>query len=247
MRFSDVEMFLSGYLDLENSVIQQYANSSANSDFPQRIVPITAQVLTIVDDRNYSQLEQTWAESGTNESFHRLAPVQSVFFSLPGDTCDYHYCVMKIDTSVASFASFFDSSLNVDSIQRNTPKSIFSCLPVDYASKLSYIFRGDEYHYMMPMKDYYLLADESTTLEYYKKLMKKTNCLETGNLYKFAATNTPTDAVFKFYFFNQDENLKKQMAVDVASKSSLNDLKAFSFSIAKPSQNVAGSNVYLKF
>lgn len=248
VRFSDVEIFLSGYMDTENTFVQQFANGIANSEFPQRVVPITAQSLTIVDDENYKKLIQEWKETGKgSEICHRLAPLQSVFFSLPGDTCNYHYCAVKIDTTVASFASFFVDSLNVDSIQKNTPKSVFNCLTVDYASNLSYIFRADEYRYMMPVKDYFLLADTSTTLEYYKKLMKNTNYIETGNLYKFVASNTPSDAVCTFYFFNQNDNLKKLMDNDAARKSSLNDLKAFSFSFAAPTQKLVGSNVYMKF
>ena len=245
VRFSEVEMFLSGYMDTENIAVQKFVNGAVGSDFPQRIVPITAQVLTIVDNGNYRQLEQAW--SGENESFHRMAPVQSVFFSLPGDTGSYHYCAVKIDTAATSFASFFAEESNVDSIQKNTPKSVFACLPVDYASKLSSLFSGDVYRYMMPVKDYYLLADTTTTLEYYKKLMKKTNYIETGNLYKFAASNTPTDAVYTFFFFNQNDNLKKMMDNEAARKSTLNDLHAISFSFAAPSQKIVGSNVYLKF
>ena len=132
-------------------------------------------------------------------------------------------------------------------IQKNTPKSVFACLPVDYASKLSYLFSGDVYRYMMPVKDYYLLADTTTTLEYYNNLMKKTNYIETGNLYKFAASNTPTDAVYTFFFFNQNDNLKKMMDNEAARKSTFNDLHAISFSFAAPSQKIVGSNVYLKF
>lgn len=249
VRFSDVEIFLSGYLDTENPYVQQFVKGVASSDFPQRVVPITAQAVTIVDDENYRQLAQEWEKTGGEEagSCYRLAPIQSVFFSLPGDSCYYHYCAVKIDTTVASFASFFADSLNVDSIQKNTPKSVFNCLAVDYASNLSYLFRNDEYHCMMPVKDGFLLADTATTLEYYKKLMKNTNYLENGNLYKFVASNTPSDAVCTFYFFNQNDYLKNKMEHDAARKSSLNDLKAFSFSFAAPTQKIVGSNVYLKF
>ncbi len=245
VRFSDAELFLSGYLDTENARVQQFANGIANSEFPQRVVPITAQALTIVDDENYRDLARNWGEE--SESYLRLAPVQSVFFSLPGDSCNYHYCAVKIDTSAASFASFFAEEIDADSIQKNTPKSVYDCLPVDYAEKLSYLFRNDKYGYMMQVKDYYLLADTVTTLEYYKKLMRNTNYVETGNLYKFAASNTPSDAVCTFFFFNQNDNLKKQMDNDAARKSCLNDLKAISFSFAAPSQKIVGSNVYLKF
>lgn len=248
VRFSDVEIFLSGYLDTENSYVQQFAKGVTNSEFPQRVVPCTAQALTVVDDENYRQLIREWQNTGKQSDVcQRLAPLQSVFFSLPGDTCNYHFCALKIDTTVASFASFFADSLNVDSIQKNTPKTVFECLAVDYASYLSYLFREDEYRYMMPVKDYFLLADTSTTLEYYKKLIKTTNYIETSNLYKFVASNTPSDAVYTFYFFNQNDNLKKMMNNDAARKSCLNDLKAFSFSFAVPSQSVVGSNIYLKF
>ncbi len=245
VRFSDVEMFLSGYLDTENAYVQQFSNGIANSEFPQRVVPVTAHAMTIVDDENYRELARDWKEG--ESSFLRLAPMQSVFFSLAGDTCNYHYCAVKIDTAVASFASFFAEDLNVDSIQKNTPKSVYNCMLVDYAKNLSYLFREDEYRCMMPVKDYFLLADTTTTLEYYKKLMKNSNYIETSNLYKFAASNTPSDAVCTFFFFNQNDNLKKMMGNDAARKSHINDLKAFSFSFSAPSQKIVGSNVYLKF
>ncbi|MBP5663485.1 MAG: hypothetical protein J6X16_04360, partial [Bacteroidales bacterium] len=105
----------------------------------------------------------------------------------------------------------------------------------------------DDYKYMLPVKDYYVLADTSTTLEYYKKVVKNTNFIETGNLFKFAASNTPSDAVWSFTFFNSDGQLKKVLNADVARKSALNDLKIFSFSHAVPVQNLVGSNIYLKF
>jgi len=137
--------------------------------------------------------------------------------------------------------------LNVDSIQNNTPKSVFSCILVDFASVFSSLYLGDAYKCMMQVKDYYVLADTSTTLDYYKKTVKSNNYIETGNAFKFASSNTPSDAVWSFTFFNQDGELKKLMNADVARKSALNDLKIFSFSHAVPVQNLVGSNIYLKF
>ena len=246
VRFSDVEIFLSGYFDTENTEIQQFANGISNSDFPQRVVPFTANALTTVDNENFRELSLSW-EASAKECFLRLAPVQTVFFSLPGDTCDYHYCALKVDTATASFASFFAEDMNVDSIQKNTPKSVYSCLPVTFASQLSKIYSGDVYQSMMQVKDYYVLADTSTTLEYYKKAVKSNNYIETGNAFKFAYSNIPSDAVYSFIYLNQDNALQKLMDKDVVKKSSLKELKVFSFSYAAPMQRVVSSNIYMKF
>ena len=100
---------------------------------------------------------------------------------------------------------------------------------------------------MMQVKDCYLLADTSTTLEYYKKVVKKSNYIETGNQFKFASSNTPSDAVWSFTYFNQAGQLKNYMTKDFAKKSKLNDLKIFSISHTVPSQRLVGSNIYLKF
>lgn len=100
---------------------------------------------------------------------------------------------------------------------------------------------------MMQVKDCYVLADTSTTLEYYKKVVKKSNYIETGNQFRFASANTPSDAVWSFTCFNQDDQLKKLMNKDYARKSKLNDLKVFSISHTVPSQRLVGSNIYLKF
>ena len=251
LRFSDVEMFLSGYMDTENTSVQQYDSAIPEGEFPQRVVPITANSLVIVDDQNYGGLVDAWARNEVADekqaAFRRLAPVHAVFFSLPGDSCDYHYLAMKQDTAMASFASFFMDSLNVDSIQKNTPKSVFTCIPLDFASQFSALYQHDSYKCMMQVKDYFVLADTSTTLEYYKKVVKKSNYIESGNAFKFASANTPSDAVWSFTYFNQDGQLKNFMTKDFAKKSSLNDLKIFSISHAVPSQRLVGSNIYLKF
>ncbi|MBR4535888.1 MAG: hypothetical protein IKO62_04445 [Bacteroidales bacterium] len=252
VRFSDVEIFLSGYIDTENPAMRQFESAMPDGEFPQRVVPITANNLVVVDDAKPLSLVKYWDVEGMADPYQqncyqRIAPVQSVYFTLPADTCSYHYCALKIDTTKASFASFFADSLNVDSIQNNTPKSVFSCVLVDFASVFSSLYLGDAYKCMMQVKDYYVLADTSTTLEYYKKTVKSNNYIETGNAFKFASSNTPSDAVWSFTFFNQDGQLKKLMNADVARKSTLNDLKIFSFSHAVPVQNLVGSNIYLKF
>lgn len=251
LRFSDVEMFLSGYMDTECPIIQQYDSAIPDGEFPQRVVPITANGLVVVDDRNYDGLISSWMSDKVDEekyySFRRLTPEHSVFFSLQGDSCSYHYLAVKLDTAVASFASFFTDSVNVDSIQKNTPKSVFACEPVCYASLFSYIYRNDIYKYMMQVKDYYVLADTSTTLDYYKKVVKSTNYIETGNVFKFASSNTPSDAVWSYTFINHDNQLNGFLNQDYARKSKLNELRIFSFSHAVPSQRMVGSNVYLKF
>lgn len=251
VRFSDAEMFLSGYMDTDYPKIQQFESAVPDGEFPQRVVPITANSLVVVDDRNYEDLISTWVRDEVAEekqdSFWKLAPVHSVFFSLPGDSCDFHYFAMKLDTAAASFASFFTDSVNVDSIQKNTPKSVFACEPVCFASQFSFLYRNDIYNYMMQVKDYYVLADTSTTLEYYKKVVKKSNYIETGNQFRFASANTASDAVWSFTYFNQDDQLKKLMNRDYAKKSKLNDLKVFSISHNVPSQRLVGSNIYLKF
>lgn len=251
VRFSDVEMFLSGYMDTENSYVQQFESATPDGDFPQRVVPITANSLVLVDNSNMRSLTKYWDVNGWAdpwqiECFQRIAPVYSVYFSLPADTCSYHYFVMKIDTNLASFASFFDDSLNVDSIQKNTPKSVFACNLVDFADVFSVLYQ-DSYKYMMQVKDYFVLADTSTTLEYYKKVVKNSNYIETGNAFRFASSNTPSDAVRSFMFFNQNDQLKSILNNDFAKKSKLNDLKIFTFSHAVPSQNLVGNNIYLKF
>ena len=251
VRFSDVEMFLSGYMNTDNDEIQQFESAVPDGEFPQRVVPITANALTVVDDGNYQTLLREWRRTGVAseqmEAYQRVAPVYSVFFSLPGDTCQYHYLAMKIDTAVASFASFFADSLNVDSIQKNTPKSVFACLPVDFSSQFTCLYQHDSYRYMMQVKDYYVLADTSTTLEYYKKVVKNTNYIETGNAFKFASSNTPSDAVWSFTFFNQNDQMKKYLNKDFVKKSKLSDLKIFSFSHSVPTQRLVSSNIYLKF
>ncbi len=251
LRFSDVEMFLSGYMDTECPIIQQYDSAIPDGEFPQRVVPITANALVVVDDRNYDGLISSWMSDKVDEekyySFRKLTPEHSVFFSLQGDSCNYHYLTVKLDTAVASFASFFTDSVNVDSIQKNTPKSVFACEPVCYASLFSYIYQNDIYKYMMQVKDYYVLADTSTTLDYYKKVVKNTNYIETGNVFKFASSNTPSDAVWSYTFINQDNQLNGFLNQDYARKSKLNELRIFSFSHAVPSQRMVGSNVYLKF
>jgi hypothetical protein len=251
VRFSDAEMFLSGYMDTEHPIIQQFVSAVPDGEFPQRVVPITANSLVVVDDRNHEDLISTWVRDEVAEekqdSFWKLAPVHSVFFSLPGDSCDFHYLALKLDTAAASFASFFTDSVNVDSIQKNTPKSVFACEPVCFASLFSFLYRNDVYNYMMQVKDYYVLADTSTTLEYYKKVVKKSNYIETGNQFRFASANTASDAVWSFTYFNQDDQLKKLMNKDYARKSKLNDLKVLSISHTVPSQRLVGSNIYLKF
>ena len=251
VRFSDVEMFLSGYMDTEKDEIQQYGSAVPEGDFPQRVVPITANALTVVDDANPQSLAQYWDVNGLSDiyqqkCYQRIAPVYMVYFSLPADTCNYHYCAMKIDTALASFDSFFNEDLNVDSIQKNTPKSVFACNLIDFASLFSALY-DDSYKSMMQVKDYYVLADTSTTLEYYKKVVKKTNYIETGNQFRFASANTPSDAVWSFTYLNQDDQLKKLMNKDYAKKSKLNDLKVFTISHTVPSQRLVGSNIYLKF
>ena len=251
VRFSDVEMFLSGYMDTEKDEIQQYGSAVPEGDFPQRVVPITANALTVVDDANPQSLAQYWDVNGLSDiyqqkCYQRIAPVYMVYFSLPADTCNYHYCAMKIDTALASFDSFFNEDLNVDSIQKNTPKSVFACNLIDFASLFSALY-NDSYKSMMQVKDYYVLADTSTTLEYYKKVVKKTNYIETGNQFRFASANTPSDAVWSFTYLNQDDQLKKLMNKDYAKKSKLNDLKVFTISHTVPSQRLVGSNIYLKF
>ena len=50
IRFSDVEIFLSGYIDTENSAMRQFESALSDSEFPQRVVPITANNLVEVDD-----------------------------------------------------------------------------------------------------------------------------------------------------------------------------------------------------
>lgn len=251
VRFSDVEMFLSGYMDTENPYVQQFESGVPDGEFTQRVVPITANSLILVDNSNMRSLTKYWYVNGwtdpyQQECYQRIAPVYSVYFSLPADTCSYHYCVMKIDTNLASFASFFDDSLNVDSIQKNTPKSVFACNLVDFADVFSVLYQ-DSYKYMMQVKDYFVLADTSTTLEYYKKVVKNSNYIETGNAFRFASSNTPSDAVRSFMFFNQNDQLKAVLNNDFAKKSKLNDLKIFTFSHAVPSQNLVGNNIYLKF
>ena len=168
-------------------------------------------------------------------------------FSLPDDTCNYHYCALKVDTAIASFASFFDEDVNVDSLQKNTPRSVYACLPVNFASQLSHLYGGDVYQSMMQVKDYFVLADTSTTLEYYKKAVKNNNYIETGNAFKFAYSNTPSDAIYSFIYINKENSLQKLMDKDAAKKSGLNDLKVFSFSYTAPVQRVVSSNIYLKF
>ena len=251
LRFSDVEMFLSGYMDTENTIIQQLESAVPDGDFPQRVVPITANGLVMVDDRNCGDLMNEWARNEIDEkiqdSYGRLAPVHLVFFSLPGDSCNYHYLAMKQDTAVASFDSFFDENLNVDSIRKNTPKSVFTCIPIDFANQFSAIYKQDSYKYMMQVKDYFVLADTSTTLEYYKKVVKKSNYIESGNAFKFASSNTPSDAVWSFTYFNQDGQLKNYLTKDYAKKGKMNDLKIFNMSHTVPSQRLVGSNIYLKF
>jgi hypothetical protein len=252
VRFSDIEMFLSGYMDAETTTVQQFVSAVPAGDFPQRLVPITANSLIVVDDENHKSLTQYWennipeSESLMN-SFQRITPVHAVFFTLPDDTCSYHYCAVKLDTAAASFASFFADSINVDSMQKNTPKSVFECLPLTFASRFSNLYGIDTYKYMLPVKDYYVLADTSTTLEYYKKVVKKSNYIETGNQFKFASSNTPSDAVWSFTYFNQDGQMKNYMTKDYAKKSKLNDLKIFTISHTVPSQRLVGSNIYLKF
>lgn len=253
VRFSDIEMFLSGYMDTENSAIQQFNSAVPDGEFLQRVVPIAANGLVVVDNENYDGgVVSAWAKDEVadekQESFLHLAPVYAVFFSLQGDSCNYHYLAMKLDTAAATFASFFADSLNVDSIQNNTPKSVFACEPVSFASQFSHIYRNDIYKYMMQVKDYYVLADTSTTLEYYKKMVKNSNYIETGNAFKFAASNTPSDAVWSFTFFNQEDQLKKYLNKDYARKGQIgSDLKIFSFSHSIPTQQLVGSNIYLKF
>ncbi len=254
IRFSDIEMFLSGYMDTEKEVIQQFGSAVPEGEFPQRVVPISANALTVVDDANPKSLVKYFDVNGLMDQYQlndyqRISPVYMVFFSLPADTCNYHYCAMKIDTTVASFASFFRDERNVDSIQKNTPKAVYSCdvLLDSFSDFFSAIYADDNYKCMMQVKDCYVLADTSTTLEYYKKVVKKTNYIETGNQFRFASANTPSDAVWSFTYINQDDQLKKLMNKDYARKSKLNDLKVFSISHTVPSQRLVGSNVYLKF
>ena len=252
IRFSDVEIFLSGYIDTENSAMRQFESAVPEGEFPQRVVPITANNLVVVDDAKPRLLAKYWDVEGWSDPYQRdcyqrIAPIHSVYFTLQADTCSYHYCALKIDTALASFASFFEDGVNADSIQNNTPKSVFTCIPLDFAGNLSSLYQGDTYTYMMQVKDYYVLADTSTTLDYYKKTVKSNNYIETGNAFKFASSNTPSDAVWSYTFFNQDGQLKKVMNADVAKKSALNELKIFSFSHAVPAQNLIGSTIYLKF
>ena len=252
IRFSDVEMFLSGYMDAETAEVQQYEAAVPEGEFPQRVVPITANALAVVDNDNPKSLVKYWEENSLStpyqqECYLHIAPIYSVFFTLPADTCDYHYCALKIDTTTSTFASFFADEVDVDSLQKNTPRSVFACNLVDFASRFSTIYQNDSYKYMMQVKDCYLLADTSTTLEYYKKVVKKSNYIETGNQFKFASSNTPSDAVWSFTYFNQDGQLKNYMTKDFAKKSKLNDLKIFSISHTVPSQRLVGSNIYLKF
>ena len=252
IRFSDVEIFLSGYIDTENSAMRQFESAVPDGEFPQRVVPSTANNLVVVDNAKPQSLVKYWNAEGTADSYQqdgyqRIAPIHSVYFTLQADTCSYHYCALKIDTALASFASFFEDGVNADSIQNNTPKSVFTCIPFNFAGQFSSLYQGDTYKYMMQVKDYYVLADTSTTLDYYKKTVKSNNYIETGNAFKFASSNTPSDAVWSYTFFNQDGQLKKVMNADVAKKSALNELKIFSFSHAVPSQNLIGSNIYLKF
>ena len=253
VRFSDIEIFLSGYINTENEKIQQFGKALPEGEFPQRVVPITANKLVVIDDANPQALVKFWDVEGLSDAYQqndykRISPVHSVFFTLQADTCSYHYCALQIDTTVASFASFFADSVNVDSMQINTPKSVYLCdILLDFPDLFSATYYYDDYKYMLPVKDYYVLADTSTTLEYYKKVVKNTNYIETGNAFKFAASNTPSDAVWSFTYFNLDGQLKNAMTPEFARKSTLNDLKIFSISHSVPAQNLVGSNIYLKF
>ena len=84
-------------------------------------------------------------------------------------------------------------------------------------------------------------------MEYYKKMMKNSNYVETGMSFKFASTNTPSNAVFNFVLLNDNEELLQYMTADFKKKSSLKALKVLSFSHGTPSDDVIGSNIYLKF
>lgn len=253
VRFSDVEMFLSGYAYTENPMVQKFAEGNAPAEFPQRVVPITANAITVIDDENHQQLfkyfkqNQSIATKEQLDDFERIAPVQSVFFSLSTDTLSYRYCVLKLDTTCASYVSFFADSLAADSVLRNSQNGIYSCDAISLAPLFSSIGNGNDYHCFMQVRDCYVLADTVAALEHYKAIAKNTNYIESGNSFRFAASNTPSDAVCNFLFFNHDEVLKKYMEPTFAKKSKMNDLKVFSFSLAVPTQKMVSSNIYLKF
>lgn len=253
LRFTDDEMFLSGYIYTDHPMVLKYEDAKAAEEFPQRIVPVSATSMTIVDNVNqqslseYVKKEKALANADQLGDYQRISPLQSIFFSLPGDSLTYHYCALKLDTLKASFASFFSDTLYADSLLRSTTNGIYPCDAVNFAGLFSVKARNDEYRYFMPVKDYFILADTTTSLEHYKSVVKNDNFVESSNAYRFAASNTPSDAVFTFVFLNNDETLEKYMSGDFAKKASLNKLKVMVFSHSAPDKKLVSCNIYMKF
>lgn len=253
LRFTDDEMFLSGYVYTDDPKVLKYADAKAAEEFPQRVVPVSAMSMTIVDNANqnamleYFKKDNSLEKSDPVNDYQRISPLQSIFFSLPGDSVTYHYCALKLDTLKASFASFFPDSVYADSILRTSTNGIYPCDAVNFAGLFSTKAQNDEYRYFMPVKDYFILADTTSSLEHYKAVVKNENFIESSNVYRFAASNTPSDAVFTFVFLNNDETLGKYMNRDYAKKSSMNALKVMVFSHAVPDKKMVSCNIYMKF
>lgn len=252
IRFTESEIFLSGYIFSDNADFQKYVNAEPDNEFPQRVIPLDANNITIIDNDKHKKTAENLADlkifnPEVIANYQHLAPVQSVYFTLKQDSDEYHYCVLKLDTNVASMNSFFAEGMNVDSLLNNTPKSIFDCESVSYSGLFSSIYKNDEYRSLMVSRDYFILSDTTTSMEYYKKMMKNSNYVETGMSFKFASTNTPSNAVFNFVLLNDNEELLQYMTADFKKKSSLKALKVLSFSHGTPSDDVIGSNIYLKF
>lgn len=250
VRFTESEIFLSGYITSQSVDFQKYDNGSPVNDFPQRIIPLGAYNIVMIDNDNHKPLARACSKHYNADAvadIQRLAPVQSVFFTLKEDTLEHHYCLLKIDTNAASFASFFADEMNADSLQTSATQTVYDCNAVSFAKIFSAIYQKDSYKSMMVAKDCFVLTDTTSSMNFYHKMLKNSNYVETGMSFKFATTNTPSNAVFTFIFLNDNNELQRYMTEDFNKKSSLKALKVMSFSHTTPSDDVIGSNIYLKF
>lgn len=224
LRISQNEVFLSGYATVDNPKLVDLAGRKSVTEYPDERMPFN----TI----------WYYREAMPDYAAHRFAMLNDSnaicrFLLVPHDTLGKAY-------------NPFEGSAWTDSMRLAYPTGIYP-VTEDIQMPDATIFGTDVYRCFIDRDGYYVFAPSMEAMAWYLRDLSRNGALASNRYYMFASTNTASDNLLEFDYFNSSSQRPLFQLMSDKGKTSFvgQHLRVFSITCNAVDDGLASVNLYL--
>lgn len=257
VRFSGMDLFLSGYATTEAVEFKKLAGQVPQCDVPAHILPAATEWYykvgmpdrTLWTDNIKQQPATPRCTPEALAQFNLIAPKTACYFDLTTDSSKhYHYIAILTDTALSCIDTIIGHPQPDSDIPTQYTEGIYP-VPADGFNKIISYFDRGQYPYCTEKNGYHIFADTPEAIRFYRKSITLHGTLSDNRYYKFTKDNIASKNLLEYTYFNEYRRKPLMMLMSAKGKMSnvARDLMIFSISCSELIDNYAAISLYFHF